>query len=80
MLQSCSKFKKLALNKEKIENSFGNLLEWEELPDNKMSRIKFELQDVNIFHETDWDKMNNFFVNNISKFENAFEPFIKSLK
>jgi len=73
-------FKKLALNKEKIENSFGNLLEWEELPDNKMSRIKFELQDVNIFNETDWDKMNNFFVNNISKFENAFEPFIKSLK
>jgi hypothetical protein len=73
-------FKKLALNKEKIENSFGNLLEWEELPDNKMSRIKFELQDVNIFNETGWDKMNNFFVSNISKFENAFEPFIKNLK
>ncbi len=73
-------FKKLAQNKEKIENSFGSPLVWEELPDNKMSRIKFELQDVGIFNETDWDKMNNFFVSNISKFENAFEPFIKNLK
>jgi hypothetical protein len=34
-------------SKEAIEQAFGNPLEWEELPDNKMSRIKFELQDVN---------------------------------
>ena len=73
-------FKKLAQNKEKIENSFGSSLVWEELPDNKMSRIKIELQEVSLNNESDWDKMNNFFVSNISKFENAFEPFIKNLK
>jgi uncharacterized protein with ParB-like and HNH nuclease domain len=73
-------FKKLSQNKVAIEGAFGGSLEWEELPDNKMSRVKIENQDVNLFNETDWDKMNNFFVSNISKFENALEPFIKNLK
>jgi hypothetical protein len=45
-----------------------------------MSRIKFELQDVNLFNETDWEKMNDFFVLFLPKFESAIEPFIKNLK
>ena len=73
-------FKKLAQNKEAIENSFGSPLIWEELPDNKMSRIKIELQDVNLFNESDWDNMNSFFVNNLSEFEKVFNPFVKSLR
>lgn len=73
-------FKKLLKNKEEIEQLFGNTLVWEELPDNKMSRIKFELQDVNLFNETDWEKMNDFFVLFLPKFESAIEPFIKNLK
>jgi hypothetical protein len=55
-------------------------LVWEELPDNKMSRVKFELQDVNLFNETDWQKMNDFFVLYLPKFESAIQPFIKNLK
>ncbi len=43
--------KKLMKNKEAIEQAFGNPLEWEELADNKMSRVKFELQDVNLFND-----------------------------
>lgn len=54
-------FKKLLKNKEPIEQAFGNTLVWEELPDNKMSRIKIELQGVNLFNETYWQKMNDFF-------------------
>jgi len=73
-------FKKLLKNRELIEQSFGNSLVWEELPDNKMSRVKFELQDVNLFNETDWNKMNAFFIEYLPKFENAFRPFIKNLK
>ena len=72
--------KKLFKNKEVIENSFGNPLVWEELPENKMSRIKFELQDVSIFNEADWKKMNDFFVLYLPKFENAIKPFIKNLR
>ena len=73
-------FKKLLKNKELIEGTFGNPLVWEELPDNKMSRIKFELQDVNLFNELDWKKMNDFFILYLPKFESAIQPFIKSLK
>ena len=73
-------FKKLFKNKEVIEQSFGNPLVWEELPDNKMSRVKFELQDVNLFNDTNWNEMNGFFVAYLPKFENALRTFIKNLK
>ncbi len=73
-------FKKLIKNKEEIENAFGNSLDWDELPDNKMSRIKFELQDVNLFNNNHWEKMNLFFIENLPKLEKAFSPFIKNLK
>ena len=73
-------FKKLQKNKEIIENTFGGKLEWEELPENKMSRIKIEEQGVNLFNESDWDKMNTFLVTNLPKFEKAIQPFIKTLK
>lgn len=45
-----------------------------------MSRIKIELQDVNLLNESDWPKMNDFFVANLPNFENAFAPYIKNLK
>lgn len=73
-------FKKLFENKEVIEQVFENPLVWEELPENKMSRIKFELQDVNLYNQSDWEKMNNFFIVFLPKFEIAFQPFIKQLK
>jgi uncharacterized protein with ParB-like and HNH nuclease domain len=73
-------FNKLLRNKEIIEKAFGQKLEWEELPENKMSRIKIELQGVNLFRKTDWSKMNEFLISNLPKFENAFGKFIKDIK
>lgn len=73
-------FKRLFKNKEVIEEAFGKPLVWEELPENKMSRIKYELLNVSIFNESDWGKMNDFFVQNLRKFEQALRPFIKELK
>lgn len=40
-------FKKLHKDKEVIEQSFGGALVWEELPENKMCRIKIEVQGLN---------------------------------
>ena len=60
--------------------SFGNPLEWEELPENKMSRIKYQLNDVNLFDKADWDKMSQFLIKHLSKFETALLPEIKKLK
>lgn len=73
-------FKKLIKDKDAIEQSFGSSFIWEELPENKMSRVKIELLEVNLFNESDWVNMNNFFVINLPKFESAFQPFIKHLK
>ncbi len=73
-------FNKLLKNKQAIEEAFGRELVWEELPDNKMSRIKIEDPSVNLFNDKHWEKMNAFIISNIPKFEVAFQPFIKNLK
>ncbi|MDA3808145.1 MAG: DUF4268 domain-containing protein, partial [Thiomicrorhabdus sp.] len=73
-------FKKLLKNKELIEKAFGKELVWQELPENKMSRIKIEEHGIGLLHESDWEKMNAFFIDNLHDFENALQPFIKNLK
>lgn len=75
-----SYFQKLLRSRDAIEAAFGCALEWEELPDNKMSRVKVELAGLNLYQEGDWERMNDFFISFLPKFENAFQPFIKNLK
>ena len=45
-----------------------------------MCRVKFELGNVCIFEESDWNKMTAFIVNNLSNFEHAFKPEIDTIK
>lgn len=71
-------FKKLLRNKETIEQAFGQELVWEELPENKMSRIKIEKIGVSIFNEEDWETMNEFVVTNLPQFEKSLSPFLKN--
>ena len=73
-------FKQLINQKNEIEEIFGDSLEWEERPENKMSRIKYELKGVNLFDKDDWDKMNQFLIKYIPKFETALKPSIKKIK
>jgi uncharacterized protein with ParB-like and HNH nuclease domain len=73
-------FQTLRRNKEQIEQTFGGELVWEELPENKMSRIKIELQGVSLYNDVDWERMNSFLVFNLPKFEKALYPFVKNLK
>lgn len=72
-------FKELLRNKLLIEESFGNELIWEELPEYKMSRIKVEKNDVNVFDESEWERVNDFMVTNLLKFERAFQALIPGL-
>lgn len=73
-------FKKLMNSKGAIEQAFGKPLNWIELPDNKMSAISFKSEDLNLFNDNHWEKMNQFFVEYLPKFENAIQPYIKDLK
>jgi hypothetical protein len=67
-------------SKVSIEQAFGDSLNWIELPDNKMSLVSYKLEDINLYEENNWDIMNQFFIAYLPKFENAFRPFIKSIK
>ena len=73
-------FKRLLSQKDSIENDFGKPLEWEELAEHKMSRIKYELTNVNLFDKADWVKMSEFLIEYLPKFESALQPAIKKLK
>ncbi|WP_213521597.1 DUF4268 domain-containing protein [Nonlabens sp.] len=73
-------FRKLFAQKEAIETKFGNELEWEELADYKMSRIKYELVNVNLFDENDWKAMNEFLTNYLPRFEKALQPVILKIR
>jgi uncharacterized protein with ParB-like and HNH nuclease domain len=73
-------YHKLLQNKELIETRFGHQLVWEKLPDNKMSRIKYELGNVSLYEETDWLAMSDFIISHLPNFEKAFKPEIPALR
>lgn len=73
-------FIKLLSNKETMETAFGDKLEWEELKDYKMSRIKYELRNVSIYEDNNWGEMQSFLIKYLPKFEKALKPFVFGLK
>jgi hypothetical protein len=71
-------FNSLLEQKNSIEQKFGHELTWEELPDKKASRIKFELNQVDYFNKEDWTKMIEFMVEHMQQLEKTFrEPVLK---
>lgn len=73
-------FRQLIVNKESIEESFEKPLEWQELPDKKMCRIKFEIDGMDFFNQDEWSIRNEFFMEFLPKFQKAFDPFVVDLK
>ena len=45
-----------------------------------MSKIRYSFNDVNLFDKSHWPKMNDFFMEYLPKFENAFQSQIDNLK
>lgn len=72
-------FDALFAKRQQIELDFGKQLEWERMDDKRMSRIKFELLEVSVFHEEDWDRMIQFICGVVPKFEAAFKKPISQL-
>lgn len=66
--------------KDKIEKTFGNKLEWDKMEDKITSRIKYQINGVNIFNEEDWQKMNEFIIENAIKLHKAFRGYVQKLK
>ena len=73
-------FNQIYNNKSAVEERFKDSLVWEELPNNKMSRIKYEMQGMSLFDKDDWDKMSSFLIENLPRFEKALKPEIEKLR
>lgn len=73
-------FSTLLEQKNSIEQIFGHELVWEELPEKKASRIKFELNQVDYFNKEDWTKMIEFMVEHMQQLEKTFREPVMKLK
>lgn len=71
-------FDKLFEQREIIEKETGKL-EWQRLDDKKASRIKQELNNVNLYEKDDWEKMSNYMIDSMLKIEPAFKKPLKKI-
>jgi hypothetical protein len=71
-------FDTLLQQRDIIEKAFGSELTWERLDNKRASRIKYELDEVNVFEKEDWSKMIDFMKDGTLKMEKALkEPLQK---
>ncbi|MBI5675213.1 MAG: DUF4268 domain-containing protein [Nitrospirae bacterium] len=71
-------FDTLLQQKDSIEKAFGAELIWERLDKKRASRIKYELEGVNVFEKEDWAKMTEFMKDGMLRMEKALkEPLQK---
>ena len=63
-------------HKDQIEKGFGAALIWERMSDKVTSRIKWQLDDVNVFEEGDYKKMNEFLIDGAERMKQAFSEAI----
>lgn len=66
--------------KDEIEKEFGGKLTWERMEDNVTSRIKHQLDSVNITNEEDWPKMNAFIIDAAERMHRAFKDPIRKIE
>lgn len=69
-------FDDLYAHKETIESSFGNPLEWDRLEDKKSSKIRYSLENINIFEEENWEQATTFLVENMVMMEEIVGEFL----
>ncbi len=72
-------FDSLLSQKEAIEKEFGAPLIWERMDDKVTSRIKWQLDAVSVFEESDYQKMNAFLIDGIERMRKAFSSIVKGL-
>jgi hypothetical protein len=65
--------------KDKIESDFGGELVWERMEDNVTSRIKNQLDGVDVSNKEDWEEMNNFLIESAIKMDVAFRKHIPNI-
>jgi len=78
-IQNKDIFDQLYKNKDAIESTFGQALEWQSLEGKRACRIRKQIN-VGGYRDDNWDQIQEEMVDNMIKLENALRPFIKKLK
>ena len=73
-------FDLLYQSKDAIETEFGASLAWERMDDRVTSRVKCELDGVDIFNQSDWPKMNIFLIDAAMRMHKAFKEPVQKAK
>lgn len=73
-------FDEILKHKDEVENNFGDSLDWQRLPEKKMSRIAYKKKGLNLFEKEDWNEMLSFLELNIIKIETVLRPLLKTVK
>ena len=73
-------YHQLESRKLEIENRFGSNLIWDEMKDSKMSRVKFQIDNVNFYEDSQITMIKEFFIENLNGFYEAFYPEIDLLR
>ncbi|MAG60230.1 hypothetical protein CL619_00435 [archaeon] len=72
-------FDHLFSQKDEIELDFGDKLVWERMEDNVTSRIKHQLDGVDVSNKQDWQKMNEFLIDSAIRMDKAFRKRISQI-
>jgi len=67
-------------DKDKIEKDFGSPLVWERMDDRVTSRVKYQLDGVNLYNEEDWKKMNEFMIDGALRLHKVFKERVQRLR
>jgi len=70
----------LAKYKNDIETELQESMLWERMDDNVTSRIKMQLDNVSVFDQEDWPKMNSFLIETSENMEKVFRGMVKKLR
>ena len=65
--------------KDKIESDFGQELTWERMEDNVTSRIKNQINGVDVSNKDDWEKMDKFLIDSAIRMDKAFRKHISKI-
>lgn len=67
-------------NKDELEEYFGDKLDWRRLDEKIACRILYQLDDVSIKNDEDWDRMQEFQLDALIRLEKAFNKVKSKLK
>lgn len=73
-------FRKLQQNRARIEEEFGNPIEWQELPGKRACRIRYRFGKGGWADPNSWPALQTEMVDTMIRFERALRPHIDSLK